>query len=149
MQKSYLHATLLMCCNFMADCVMMIAMNNNSKSSTFNADCTCTLLYEGTITHNNVVRPQKTINLNCYKRRAIMSGYRRNQGPLGGAEHLARIHGTEEDKVSNLRDNFALINIFCVIFIRLIARSISRLERVVMAIDVLDNIIVHLSAKQY
>lgn len=24
---------------------------------------------------------------------------RRDQGPRGGAEHLARIHGTEEDKV--------------------------------------------------
>lgn len=26
--------------------------------------------------------------------------YRRDQGPQGGAEHLARIHGTEEDKVN-------------------------------------------------
>ena len=26
--------------------------------------------------------------------------YRREQGPRGGAEHLARIHGTEEDKVN-------------------------------------------------
>lgn len=26
--------------------------------------------------------------------------YRRDQGPRGGAEHLARIHGTEEDKVN-------------------------------------------------
>ena len=30
-----------------------------------------------------------------------MSIYRsRDQGPRGGAEHLARIHGTEEDKVN-------------------------------------------------
>jgi len=28
--------------------------------------------------------------------------FRRDQGPRGGAEHLARIHGTEEDKVNRL-----------------------------------------------
>ena len=41
----------------------------------------------------------------CTKNKIIkyleMSIYRsRDQGPRGGAEHLARIHGTEEDKVN-------------------------------------------------
>ena len=30
----------------------------------------------------------------------MSNAFRRDQGPRGGAEHLARIHGTEEDKVN-------------------------------------------------
>ena len=33
----------------------------------------------------------------------------RDNGPRGGAEHLARIHGTEEDKVSELHNQLFLL----------------------------------------
>lgn len=68
----------------------------------------------------------------------------RDDGPRGGAEHLARIHGTEEDKVICRKAFDWMIRNIC----RLIVLSTLRLELVVMGTDAADSIIDHHLVKQ-